>query len=132
MPRIRKEDKMAGPNFFETRMGRNFYERSIPSIMNSLSRIATQLEKKDISFEKDSNDYPTRLVGSSTDDPQYPGLLIDLEKDNKTRPVVRVEHNDALEKIFIYIWENEEDDFSQKITIDMRGEVENEKWMESN
>jgi len=35
---------MAGPKFFETRMGRSFYMRDIPAIIRQLKRIATALE----------------------------------------------------------------------------------------
>lgn len=110
---------MSGPNFFQTRMGQNFYEGTAPQIADSLNRIANQLEEnaKGVSFELDSNEYPMKLKGFSTADPQYPGLVIELEKNGGVRPVVRVEHNDALGKIFVYIWENADEDFSQKITI---------------
>jgi len=35
-----------GPQFFETRMGRKFYEHDVPELIQVLNRIADLLEKK--------------------------------------------------------------------------------------
>jgi len=34
-----------GPQFFETRMGQQFYDRTLPQIAKALERIAAALEK---------------------------------------------------------------------------------------
>jgi len=36
---------MNGPSFFQTMMGRKFYEHDVPQVANSLKRIADALEK---------------------------------------------------------------------------------------
>ena len=35
---------MSGPEFFQTRMGRKFYESDVPAISDSLSKIAKELQ----------------------------------------------------------------------------------------
>lgn len=44
---------MAGPEFFQTRMGQMFFEGTIPKIIRSLERIANALEKKDAAPDGD-------------------------------------------------------------------------------
>jgi len=44
------------PDFFETRMGRKFYEYDVPKIVKSLKRIADSLEKISDTIEKDEKE----------------------------------------------------------------------------
>lgn len=39
---------MSGPQFFETKMGRQFYDGTMPRIAKALESIATELEYRDL------------------------------------------------------------------------------------
>lgn len=47
-----------GPQFFETRMGRKFYEHDVPELIQVLNRIADLLEKTLTTKEQD----PSELI----------------------------------------------------------------------
>ena len=36
---------MSGPRFFQTLMGRTYYERTLPALVNELSRLNRNLER---------------------------------------------------------------------------------------
>lgn len=39
---------MSGPEFFQTPMGRKFFERDLPELITQLSRLATSIERLSI------------------------------------------------------------------------------------
>jgi hypothetical protein len=53
---------MAGPDFFQTRMGHHFYESTAPRIAKALERIADALEKQNAA-RKEANDQEHEAVG---------------------------------------------------------------------
>ena len=65
------------PDFFETRMGRAFYERDVPEIARQLARIAAALERlATADGEPQTTAAPAGGEdprGGDRDDPQTPG-----------------------------------------------------------
>jgi hypothetical protein len=90
------------PEFFQTKMGRKYYERDIPTIAKSLSSIASSLEEKDKLkqrlFEVDKKD-----------DGIHVGVNIDYDK----KPLVTIEEDLEEKVINIYIWEDDKEDFTK-------------------
>jgi len=47
---------MSEPQFFQTRMGRAFYDRDVPAIAQALDRIASALEAISTKLDKDEKE----------------------------------------------------------------------------
>lgn len=43
-----QNNKKSGPEFFQTIRGREYYEYTLPNLVNALEHLATTLDKKDI------------------------------------------------------------------------------------
>lgn len=46
---------MPGPEFFETRMGRKFFEMDVPDLTEAINRLASAIEKANTLKEKEQN-----------------------------------------------------------------------------
>jgi len=53
---------MSGPEFFQTQMGRQFYENTMPEIVKALNRIATAMEKKRLKISGTEKDLGWRVA----------------------------------------------------------------------
>ena len=62
---------MTGPQFFETRMGRIFYERDVPALVKALERIGDLLER--VAEAKVTRTQPRPEVQADTGDPGATG-----------------------------------------------------------
>lgn len=53
---------MSGPEFFQTGMGRKFYEHDVPRIAEALERIADILEKMEVVHDKSIDDVLDKIA----------------------------------------------------------------------
>jgi len=114
-----------GPQFFETMMGRKFYERDVPNIAKSLDKIAVALgkgaelankEEAVLKVKINENTY-LKVCLSNTDNN---GVCVDIVKGDEETPFLLVEGSDEEGKVSAYIWEDEKDeDFTKKIQVDL-------------
>jgi hypothetical protein len=42
---MKKEDKMSGPQFFQTGCGRKFFDHDLPELIKAINRLGDQTEK---------------------------------------------------------------------------------------
>ena len=68
--------------FFLTRMGQRFYEGTMPSIMRSLERIATELEKRPVMAEHLQTHEMKNLLNRAAAALETPGDLSGNDKKN--------------------------------------------------
>lgn len=52
-------DSMSGPEFFQTPMGRHYYERQLPEQIKAMNRLAEAIEKQNESSTKKDSQWPT-------------------------------------------------------------------------
>ena len=111
---------MSGPQFFETRMGRIFFEHHVPNINRALESISKSLEQMNKTGGEDKeviiglgNELKLKVSPKCTD---YKGVAIDIVKGDKEYPVLLLEEQNN--KVSIYLWEEKDnEDFTQKSII---------------
>ncbi|MAH47084.1 hypothetical protein CMI37_14750 [Candidatus Pacearchaeota archaeon] len=71
--------------FYQTLMGRKFYEADVPRIVKALERIAEALEKQEITEEKLEARDKQRRVARMQEEMEQPEDSIDHEWENDVR-----------------------------------------------
>lgn len=91
---------MSGPQFFQTPMGRKFYERDVPDIAKQLERIADALEKQneaDKSYNMKVGDPIT--IGGEEEIKKY-NVVYHGKNDRKYSMLIEARSQEEVERIF--------------------------------
>ena len=101
-------------DFFQTGMGRKFYEGSVPRIARALESIAQSLEAL-TKEQKKADNLPFDFYACS--DPEYPEFYIDTKGENSV-PIVTIKHDGKGTPTAVYVWDDPmQDDYSHRIEL---------------
>ena len=86
---------MNGPSFFQTMMGRKFYEHDVPQVANSLKRIADALEKTNKNNEELEKSHLFLAIKNMVEDTVY-SQTKKLPEENISKIINDILNNDRV------------------------------------
>lgn len=96
-------------DFFQTGMGKKFYDRDVPELIKAINRLADAMEKQN----KAPQAHVKNLTAVVTGDENYPGIRIEaLDENGDSNIVAVVEYSEGKLQTVAY---NETDDEPEAI-----------------